>query len=101
MRVVILTFRNSLDAEVRGLLKQEDIRAYTEIPKVHGIGEAGPAFGSFAFPGENSMILLVLPKDRADHMVKAFKAFRDRLTKQQHDAKIPMKLFVLPCEQMI
>ena len=28
------------------LLEKTDIRAYTEIPKVHGVGEAGAAFGS-------------------------------------------------------
>jgi hypothetical protein len=101
MKLVVLTFRNSLDLEVRKLLEKEEIRAYTEICKVHGIGEAGPAFGSFTWPGENSVILLVLPKERADNMVKAFGALRDRLTKEQHNAKIPMKLFVLPCEQII
>jgi hypothetical protein len=101
MKMVLLTFRKSLDADVRSLLEKMDIRAYTEIPKVHGIGEAGPAFGSFAFPGENSMILLALPRERACHMIEAFAALRDRLTKQQHDAKVPMKLFVLPCEQIL
>lgn len=101
MKMVVLTFRRSLDAEVRSLLEKMDIRAYTEIPKVHGVGEAGSAFGSFTFPGENSMILLALPKERACCMIEAYQALRDRLTKQQHDAKIPMKLFVLPCEQII
>jgi hypothetical protein len=47
------------------------------------------------------MILLALPKERACCMIEAYQALRDRLTKQQHDAKIPMKLFVLPCEQII
>lgn len=101
MKMVMLTFRRSLDAEVRSLLKKMDIRAYTEIPKVHGVGEAGSAFGSFTFPGENSMILLAIPKERARIMVEAFEELRDRLTKQQHNAKIPMRLFVLPCEQII
>jgi hypothetical protein len=101
MKMVVLTFRSSLDVEVRGLLAKEDIRAYTEIPRVHGVGEAGPAFGSFVWPGENTVILLVLPNEQADNLVKAFTALRDRLSKEQHDAKIPMKLFVLPCEQII
>jgi hypothetical protein len=101
MKMVVLTFRRSLNDEVRSLLEKLDIHAYTEIPKVHGIGEAGPAFGSFAFPGENTMILLALPKERACCMIEAFATLRDRLTKQQHDAKIPMKLFVLPCEEII
>jgi hypothetical protein len=101
MKMVVITFRRSLEPEVLSLLEKMGIHAYTEIPKVHGIGEAGPAFGSFAFPGENIMILLALPRERAYCMIEAFEALRDRLTKQQHDAKIPMKLFVLPCEKII
>lgn len=101
MKMVILTFRNSLDVEIRRLLEKEDIHAYTEIPKVHGVGETGPAFGSFVWPGENCVILLILPKERASEMAKAFEDLRDRLSKEQHDAKIPMRLFVLPCEQII
>lgn len=45
MKVLVLTFRNSLDTEVRSLLTKENIRAYSEIPSVHGIAEAGLAFG--------------------------------------------------------
>jgi len=101
MKVLVLTFRNSLDAEVRSLLTKEDIRAYSEIPSVHGIGEAGPAFGSLTCPGKNSMILIALPDDRADQLIKAFETFRHRLATQQHGVKLPIKLFVLPCEQII
>ena len=101
MKMVVLIFRRTLDDEVRNLLEKLDIHAYTEIPKVHGIGEAGAAFGSFTSLGENSLILLAVPKEQASQMVKVFQDLRDRLGKDQHDAKIPMKLFVLPCEQII
>ena len=86
---------------MRDFLIKEDIRAYTEIPSVHGVGETGAAFGSLTWPGENSVILIALPKDRADRLINAFVTFRHRLTKQQHGAKLPIKLFVLPCEQII
>lgn len=33
--------------------------------------------------------------------IKAFTDVRDHLAEHQHGAKIPMRLFVLPCEQMI
>lgn len=101
MKMIILTFRNTLEVEIRSLLEKSRVHAYTEIPKVHGIGEAGSSFGSFTSLGENSLIFLAVPKEQASQMVKVFQDLRDRLSKDQHDAKIPMKLFVLPCEQII
>jgi len=101
MRMLLMTFRDSLEQEMYDLLKKEGIKAFTVIPSVHGVGEAGPAFGGMSSNGENSMILLALPKDRAGQMVKAFTDVRDHLAEIQHGAKIPMRLFVLPCEQMI
>ena len=47
------------------------------------------------------MILLALPKERAGEMVKTFEDLLDRLSKDQHNTKIPMELFVLPREQII
>jgi nitrogen regulatory protein P-II len=101
MRILLITFRDSLEQEVYHLLREEGIKAYTVIPSVHGVGEAGPAFGTLTSNGKNSMILLALPKDRAGQLVKAFTDVRDHLAELQHGAKIPMRLFVLPCEQMI
>lgn len=101
MRMLLITFRDSLEQEVYHLLREEGIKAYTVIPSVHGVGEAGPAFGALASNGENSIILLALPKERAEQLVKAFAEARDHLAERQHGAKIPMRLFMLPCEQMI
>jgi len=101
MKMVVLIFRRSLNDEVRDLLEKLEIHAYTEVPKVHGIGETGAAFGAFTSLGENSLIFLAVPKEQASQMVKGFQELRDRLSKDQHDAKVPMKLFVLPCEQII
>lgn len=101
MKMLLIMFRDSLEQEVYHLLKKEGIKAFTVIPSVHGVGETGSAFGTLASNGENSMILLALPTDRVGQLVKAFSDIRDHLAELQHGAKIPMKLFVLPCEQMI
>ena len=101
MRMLLITFRSSLEEEVYHLLKQEGIKAFTVIPAVHGMGEAGVAFGAMTSAGENSMIFLALPKAQAGQLAKAFADVREHLAELQHGAKIPMRLFILPCEQMI
>lgn len=101
MRMLVITFRDSLEQEIHDLLKHEGIKAYTVIPSVQGMGETGPAFGTLTSAGKNAMIFLTLPKERAQQIVVAFTEARDQMAERQHGAKIPMRLFVLPCEQMI
>ena len=39
-------FRQSLEQDLQQMLKELDVKAYTEAPKVFGIGEAGTAFNA-------------------------------------------------------
>ena len=101
MKMLLVVFRHSLEDEILELLKSLDVKAFTEAPKVFGIGEAGAALHSFTYPGFNSMILTVLAEDQAERVMEGFKAFRDRLAQQQHGAKIPLRVFALPCEEVV
>lgn len=101
MRMLLIMFRDSLEDEIHQLLKHEDVKAYTVIPSVQGMGEAGQAFGALTSAGMNSMIFIALPQKRAVHLAEAFAKIRDQMAEHQHGAKIPMRLFMLPCEQMI
>ena len=98
MKMLIIVFRDSLDEDIRRLLKDLDVKAFTETPRVVGTGEAGSAFDSLEWPGSNSMIFAAMDEQQAEQVVKGLKAFHDRLKQQQHGAKIPMRVFVLPCE---
>jgi hypothetical protein len=42
------------------LLTNKNIQAYAMIPKVHGMGKTGTAFGSFTSQGESSSVLLTV-----------------------------------------
>ena len=64
MRILVITFRDSLEQEIHDLLKHRGITAYTVIPSVHGVGETGPAFGTLISAGRNAMIFLTLPRER-------------------------------------
>ena len=101
MRMLLIVFRNSLEDEVRMLLKGLDVKAYTELPKVAGIGETGTAFGSFEWPDYNSLILVALTKGKADQVLKGLKTFQIEQSSQQPRGKIPLRVFVLPCLQVV
>ena len=101
MKMLLLIFRNSLDQDIRHLLKGLDVKAFTEAPKVFGMGDAGHAVNSFHGPGFNSMILAAMEEDQAETVVKELRAFRNHRAQLQDGVKIPMRVFLLPCEQAI
>jgi hypothetical protein len=101
MKMLLVIFRESLDEDIRQLLHDLDLKAFTEAPKVLGIGEAGQAADTFAQPGFNSLILSALEDDQARQVIASLKTFRDELSHNQHGAKIPLRAFALPCEQVV
>ncbi|HEU4506413.1 MAG TPA: hypothetical protein VFR79_16390 [Nitrospira sp.] len=101
MKMLLVIYRQSLEDDVRDLLRDLDVKAFTEAPKVFGIGEAGTANSSFEWPGCNSLILAAMEEDQASKVIGELQAFRDRLSKRQNGAKIPMRVFALPCEQAV
>ena len=101
MKMLFLTYRSSLQHEIDAFLKNQNIDAYTSIPKVHGAGESGHAFGSFLTHGENALIIATLPDEQAEQAVAAFRLLREVLTQRQKGAGIPARLMVVPCEDMI
>ncbi len=101
MKMLIMIFRDSLGEDLRGLLEELNIKAFTEAPKVLGRGEAGAALDSVDWPGFNSMIFAALDEDQAQRLGDGLKAFRDRIAQRQRGAKVPLRVFVLPCELLV
>ena len=101
MRMVMIIFRQSLEDDILRLFEELRVQAFTESPKVFGVGEAGSAFTSFAWPGHNCMIFSALADDQAGRVVEGLRALRDRLARGQHGAAIPIRVFLLPCEQAV
>ena len=99
--MLLFTFRDSLQDEFSAFFKHQKIQAYTSIPKVHGVGSSGEAFGSFHTQGENVLVLATLPDDQAQRTLEAFRLLRDVLSTRQQGANIPAHLMVLPCEEII
>jgi hypothetical protein len=101
MQMVMIVFRNSLEEDVLSVLRELDVTAYTDLPKVFGVGEAGIAFHSFTWPGFNSMILAALEDRDAARLVRGLVTFHDTARARQDGATIPLRVFVLPCDQAL
>ena len=54
---------------------EADVHAYTEIPNVLGSGEAGRKLGTRAYPGTSTLVLLALPKLRAEEFLRKMEGF--------------------------
>lgn len=101
MKMLLLIFRESLDEDLRELLRDLNLKAFTKAPKVLGSGDAGRAADSLQQPGFNSLILSALDDDQAGMVIARLTILRDELSRNQHGAKIPLRVFVLPCEQVL
>ncbi|HEX9742763.1 MAG TPA: hypothetical protein VGA17_08245 [Nitrospiraceae bacterium] len=101
MKMLMIVFRQSLEEDIMKLLRELEVKAFTELPSAVGSGKAGAAYQSFASPGANSIVYTALAEDQTERVVKGLRDFRDRLSLQQHGAAIPLRVFTLPCEQVV
>ena len=101
MTMLLLIFRQSLEQDLHQLLADLEVKAFTQAPKILGMGEAGSTFNSFPWPGHNCMIIAALEDPEADKVVKRLREFRDDLARRQKGAKIPMRVFAFPCTRLI
>jgi hypothetical protein len=99
--MLMIVYRESIEEDIRGVLSKHEVRAFTEMHDVTGTGEAGAAFHSLSWPAYNNMILAALPEPQADTVVAGLKAFRDQQVEKQGGAKIPLRVFSLPCELVL
>lgn len=101
MHMVAIIFRKSLEHDVLAVLRACEVHTFTRVPEVWGAGETGVAFHTFVRPGFNAMVLVALAETEAARVVAALRRFRDAAAAQQQGAKVPLHLFLLPCEQVL
>jgi hypothetical protein len=101
MKMLMIIFKESLEEDIRELLNQHRVKAFTEMHDLTGVGEAGSTLHSLSWPGFNNMVLAALPEPEADTVIAALQGFRDRLMQKQSGAKIPLRVFSLPCEMVV
>ena len=100
MKMFLVVYRYYLEDQVRKLLSDMDVRAFSEAPKVLGVGEAGKVADSHTFPGYNSCIFAALPDEEVEHLVEGFRDFSEAY-QEEHGKPAPLRAFVMPCDQVV
>ncbi len=77
MKMLMIIVESSCIEELEVLLKKNGVEGYTEIPKVHGVGESGPRLGSSAYPKTSSVVFTVVPKERVDQVLEDIRCYCD------------------------
>jgi hypothetical protein len=101
MQLVLLVFRKSLEHDVLAILRSCEVSAFTRVPEVWGAGKSGEALHTFAEPGFNAMVLVALTDTRIAALVAALREFRDAAVARRRGARVPLHVFLLPCEQVL
>jgi nitrogen regulatory protein PII len=101
MRMLMIIMKESLEEEVREVLRNHNVGAFTEMHEVVGQGEAGATLHSLSWPGFNDLILAAMPEPEANQVIDALAEFRERTMQKQQGAKVPLRVFSLPCELVV
>jgi hypothetical protein len=101
MKMLMIVFRESIEEDIKDILTKHDVKAFTEMHEITGVGEAGAAFHSLSWPAYNDMILAALPDLKAETVVAGLKDFRDQAMQRRGGDKIPLRVFALPCELVV
>ncbi len=101
MKMIMIVFRSSLEADLLGLLERLGVEAFSRLPEVHGVGVSGEAMRAFPSPAFNSMVLAALEDPEADRVAGALREFCDQGAARQQGAHIPLRVFLLPCTQVV
>lgn len=101
MKMLLIIFRESMVGPVHALLKDYDVKAFTELQNVGGKGETGPTLHFTLSAGTNRIILVAVSEPVAYRLIDAFTRFRAEQVRRQGDDPVPLHVFVLPCEQVV
>lgn len=101
MQMLMLTFRQSLEEAVQDILKDLNVKGFTQMSRVSGMGQTGAVPREFSSPGLNAMLFAAMEDDQIRAAVDRFRAFCEEHMKRQSGAKVPLRAFVIPCEQVL
>lgn len=83
MRLVVVVVDRERAGEVTSLFDAGGVTGYSLLPDVLGRGESGGHFGTRAFPGENAMVLALVPHAQATGLTDALRDLKRKFLSSQ------------------
>jgi len=96
MKMLMLIGPEGREADLRRLIENHEVHAYSEFRGVVGTGTTGPRFGTPVFPGQSVLIFTVVTDPKLRELREALDAFRRTLFPEEG-----IRAFVLPVEDML
>lgn len=95
MKLVLIVSNITISEDVQKLLKELDISCFTRIPRLEGVGvTAGARFDNNIWPGANSALFVVVPRETAVKLMEAVAELRKR------EGREGVKAFMLSVDDM-
>lgn len=92
--------RNTLEGEVRRLLGELKVDGYTVTAGLGGKGETG-SVSEHNWMERNVSFMTALEDQQATVLTKAIKQLYERLCEANRGEKVPLKIFMQPCEVVL
>lgn len=96
MKMLILIGPEGREGDLRRLIENHHVHAYSEFRGVIGEGATGRHLGTPVFPGKSVMIFTVVEDPKLQELRAAVEAFRGTLYPEEG-----VRAFVLPVEEML
>jgi len=96
MKMVMIVCPQDRQNDVRKLIIEHGVHAYTEIRDVIGEGETGKKFGTNIWPEKSILVFTVVSKEKTDSLLAALKDCEQRLFPGEG-----VRAFVIPIEQVM
>ena len=96
MKMIMIVCPDKRRDDIRNLISNHNVHAYTELDDVTGVGETGKKLGTRAWPEKSLIIFTVVSDDKKDELVAALKQCEKSLFPGEG-----MRAFVMPVEESI
>lgn len=96
MKMLILIGPEGREEDLRRLIENHHVHAYSEFRGVIGEGATGRRLGTPVFPGKSVMIFTVVEDPKLQELRAAVESFRGTLYPEEG-----VRAFVLPVEEML
>ncbi|CAI4033079.1 hypothetical protein DNFV4_03511 [Nitrospira tepida] len=100
MQMLMIVFRSSLKERVDELLRDCDVRQFTEINEAVGQGQSGPAEGAQFYPGTNTIVLVALDDAHVEKVAQAVQAWCRQVEDHPGWQRPSIRVFAFPCTQI-
>ncbi|MGE0556104.1 MAG: PG0541 family transporter-associated protein [Gemmatimonadales bacterium] len=96
MKLTVVTVDKERKGDVVELFERAGVTGYSLIPSVLGSGQTGKHLGSRAFPGDNAMLLALVPAAQLETLQRGLRALEQELRPGQG-----LMAFKMDAEQLL